>query len=408
MAITLNKEYRFISKEYSNMALNVYGTSSVSNGRNVCLYDKDADPDDEMQRWKYQYDSGYGNRLHCMKDTDYVLDRSSGMTNSCANNAHTYKGTSTSAAESAITFIPVSGETNVYRIRLANRINNEFLFLTAANNNGTLPASAITSSTLTTANKNVYWATEATSGAAYRKQCWEAKEYISGGFSSGGGDNGQYLALPMDSCTVTVMYQDDSNPAYKHEWEAGGHFGLDMVGTPNTPYASGNGTVVGVGGSEKSGVGYWVAIRYDNVYAWNNENENISIIPSIIMRYYHLSARSTLNVGDAVSFGTTIGTYGHTGVWYDKMKSHLHLEVDTDTAHPLYTPTLTGNAGGLYAGVRGSGDTTFDPCTIFFVKNGTKKQVLSYSQSYCDIHPNAKESYINVAKIEKLQGHTQS
>lgn len=202
MAITLNKEYRFINKEYNQMALNVYGTSSVVNGRNVCLYDKDEDPDDEMQRWKYQYDSGYGNRLHCMKNKDYVLDRSSGMTNSCANNAHTYKGTSTSAAESAITFVAVSGETDVYKIRLTNKINNKFLFLTAANNNGTLPASAVTSSTLTTANKNVYWAAEATSGAAHRKQCWEAKEYSSGGSSSGGGDKKNYSAYPCKNMKI--------------------------------------------------------------------------------------------------------------------------------------------------------------------------------------------------------------
>ena len=197
MALTLNKEYYFISKEYSNMVLNVYGTSSVANGRNVCLYEKDENGEDKMQLWKYQYDSGYGNRLHCVQNTDYVLDRSSGMTNSCANNAHTYKKDLTGAAESTVTFVAVSGETNVYRIRLTNRVNNEFLFLTAANNNGTLPASAITSSNLTTANKNVYWAAEAASGAAYRKQCWEAEEYTSGG-SSGGGESGNknYATYP--------------------------------------------------------------------------------------------------------------------------------------------------------------------------------------------------------------------
>ena len=222
MALTLNKEYYFISKEYSNMVLNVYGTSSVANGRNVCLYEKDENGEDKMQLWKYQYDSGYGNRLHCVQNTDYVLDRSSGMTNSCANNAHTYKKDLTGAAESAVTFVAVSGETNVYRIRLTNRVNNEFLFLTAANNNGTLPASAITSSNLTTANKNVYWAAEAASGAAYRKQCWEAEEYTSGG-SSGGGESGgegdtytiNGKTIPLSDWPVGSYWTTDGKPSDK-------------------------------------------------------------------------------------------------------------------------------------------------------------------------------------------------
>ena len=76
----------------------------------------------------------------------------------------------------------------------------------------------------------------------------------------------QKLCVPINKSTITAMYKDDSNPAYKHEWDSGGHFGLDMHGTPSTFYASGIGTVVGSGGASKSGVGYWVAIRYNNVY----------------------------------------------------------------------------------------------------------------------------------------------
>lgn len=82
------------------------------------------------------------------------------------------------------------------------------------------------------------------------------------------------------------------------------------------------------------------------------------------------------------------------------MKAHLHVEVDTDVNYPLYTPTLTGNVGGLYAGTRGSGDTTFDPTSIFFVKTSSpEQQTLSYAQSKCDKHPSANEHYINTAKM---------
>ena len=315
MAITLNKEYRFINKEYSNMALNVYGTSSVSNGRNVCLYDKDADPDDEMQRWKYQYDSGYGNRLHCMKDTNYVLDRSSGMTNSCANNAHTYKGTSTTAAESAITFIPVSGETNVYRIRLANRIDNEFLFLTAANNNGTLPASAITSSTLTTANKNVYWAVEATSGAAYRKQCWEAKEYTSGGSSSGGETGGSYC-WPTEGKRLNTSYPyDPSN----------GHLGVDIqplqkgvAGDEVYAYTDGCVSFIRNSIANNPSEGYTVRIHH------NNPLESQNGYARIRTQYMHLNSAPLVSVGDYVTAGQLIGYMGTTG---NSTGVHLHFEV---------------------------------------------------------------------------------
>ena len=387
MSTAPNKTYYIRSALSLSKRLNLYSSGSASDGMNVVLY-----TDDNSNEQKWYFD---GDRLRPKTDTSFCLDRYTAS--AYLNNADIWKASASDAAAQLVDILPTD---NYYFIRLRTPVNGKYYFLTAYNNaNG----GGGKGDKAENSDGNVYWHTYL--GDGNRKQYWSFEE-CSG--SSSGDGTAQHLALPMDSCTVTVMYQDDSNPAYKHEWEAGGHFGLDMIGTPNTPYASGNGTVVGVGGSKKSGVGYWVAIRYDNVYAWNNENENISIIPSIIMRYYHLSSNSTLNVGDTVSFGTTIGTYGHTGVWYDKMKPHLHLEVDTDIAHPLYTPTLTGNAGGLYAGTRGSGDTTFDPCTVFFVKNGTKKQTLSYSQSYCDKHPNLKESYINVSKIEKLQSHTQS
>lgn len=213
--------------------------------------------------------------------------------------------------------------------------------------------------------------------------------------------NGQYLTFPINHCCITAMYQEDSNPAYQHEWDDGGHFGLDMTGWSNPFYASGNGTVAGVGGTATSGVGYWVAIQYDNVYAWNTNNTSLRIIPSIVMRYFHLASMSNLEVGDSVNLNTLIGTYGHTGQWWDRMGAHLHVEVDTDIKNPLYTPTLTHDVGDLYAGTPGAGDTTFDPCTVFFIKKSSpEEQTLTYSQSTCNKHPNVGEYYINVNKMK--------
>lgn len=203
------------------------------------------------------------------------------------------------------------------------------------------------------------------------------------------------------------MYRADSNPAYQHEWDLGGHFGLDMTGSPNHFYASGNGKVVGVGGTATTGVGYWIAIQYDSVCKWSMRTDTLTVIPAIVMRYFHLAAKPSLSVGDIVTPDTKIGTYSNTGAWHATMGKHLHIEVDTDTNYPTYTPTLTSAAGELSAGVRGFGDTTFDPCLVLFVKTTSpEKPSVNYYQSRCDIHPYANELYINVAKVNRLATRT--
>lgn len=216
----------------------------------------------------------------------------------------------------------------------------------------------------------------------------------------------QYLALPINDCTITAMYKGDSSPAYQHEWDSAGHFGLDMYGSPATFYASGNGKVVGVGGTKTTGVGYWAAIQYESVYRWDMNNSTESAA-SIVMRYFHLKSEPSLTVGQNVTLDTVIGTIGNTGQWHQTMRPHLHIEADTDTAYPLYTPTLTGAAGGLKPGIRGSGDTTFDPCTVLWVKKSSpENQNLYYSQSKCGKHPNANEYYINVSKMNMFATKT--
>lgn len=217
----------------------------------------------------------------------------------------------------------------------------------------------------------------------------------------------QKLALPINACTIQAMYQEDSNPAYQHEWDSGGHFGLDMTGSPNPFYASGDGKVVGVGGTATTGVGYWIAIQYDSVYKWSMSSNTLTVVPAIVMRYFHLAAKPNLSVGAAVTLDTKIGTYSNTGAWHATMGKHLHIEVDTDIKYPTYTPTLTGAAGGLSAGIRGSGDTTFDPCSVLFVKKTSpENQSVTYFQSHCDKHPEANELYINVAKVNRLATRT--
>ena len=395
MGFVNGKTYRFINKYYSNHALNVFGTNAASTGRNVCLF-KDDDTD-IMQDWVVKT-SGSGYRMHSAVNQSFVLDCSDGsMSSSYKNNAHLCATSQTSTKDSQVEFKKVSD--NVYKIYLPGK----GLYLTATNTKlvNNLPASSIGNADAlaggTGGQSNVYWASNSTS----IKQQWIVSPEVDGGGTTPDPEPGeaQYLALPINHCTITAMYQEDSNPAYQHEWSNRGHFGLDMIGYPNTFYASGNGTVVGVGGAIRTGVGYWVAIRYDNVYSWNMNNNKLDIIPSIIVRYFHLASNSSLKVGQNVNLNTAIGTYGHTGQWYDSMGAHLHVEVDKDVDNPLYTPTLAGSAGGLHAG----SDTTFDPCSVFFIKDSDpENQTLTYSQDKCDKHPNANEYYINVAKMNKF------
>lgn len=80
-----------------------------------------------------------------------------------------YNGTSTSAADSKLTFESLSN--GVYRIKLSDG-----KCLTAANNNSGKTAETITTQAgLSSGVRNVYWAAAATSGSSmYEKQCWKA------------------------------------------------------------------------------------------------------------------------------------------------------------------------------------------------------------------------------------------
>lgn len=415
MAFKNGKTYRFINRCYAGFALNVFGTSAASTGRNVCLYAND--PTDIMQDWVVKERNG-GYRLHSAVNQSYVLDCSDGsMKKSYKNNAHLCITSQTTDIDSKVLF--ERKDNNIYKIYLPGKN----LYLTATNSKVNAstgyPASSIENETALTGGtggeSNVYWAKENTNAT----QEWIVSPDVDGGTIPPDPEppvdpepgTAQYLALPINNCTITAMYKEDSSPAYKHEYKVD-HYGLDMYGWPNPFYASGNGTVVGVGGEKLKGVGYWAAIRYDNVYSWNMENDNLRVLPSIIVRYYHLLEKPSLTEGQKVTLETRIGTYDKTGQWYNTMGKHLHVEVDTDIKNPLYTPTLRGSVGGLYAGNQGEGDTTIDPCTVFFKKeSGVENQSLNYDKLYCGEHPpktdaseeeKEKDAFYNKKKMEKF------
>ena len=157
----------------------------------------------------------------------------------------------------------------------------------------------------------------------------------------------QKLIQPLNNARLTASYKWGS--AYKRDF-GGIHYGQDMTGGPIV-YAQGNGTVAFAGWDNVCG--YVVGIVYhDCVNHFEGGHR------PLVGRYYHM-ADVRVKPGQRVTKDTRIGTVGNTGKY--TTGAHLHVELDTDTKYPAYTPTLTGDSNILKKGTRGAKDTTVDP-----------------------------------------------
>ena len=165
----------------------------------------------------------------------------------------------------------------------------------------------------------------------------------------------QRLVLPYRYQEILAGYKI---AAYRNYWGFN-HFGWDMwsYDAPTTAergkiYASGNGKVVAVG--TDSGVGSIVAVAYDAAQLADGRT-----LP-LVARYFHL-ARSTCFAGQAVTSETLLGIEGNTGT----SGTHLHIEFDSDTQWPLYSPQVKG--ANL---IRKGTDSTVDPAIVFWKRQG--------------------------------------
>lgn len=164
----------------------------------------------------------------------------------------------------------------------------------------------------------------------------------------------QRLIQPLNRARVTASYKWGG--AYQREFGAP-HYGQDMTGGP-TVYAQGEGTVAFAGWDNICG--YVVGIVYDDCVNHFDGGHR-----PLVGRYYHM-ADVRVKKGQRVTKDTRIGTVGNTG----KLTTgpHLHVEFDTDTRYPAYTPTLTGHSNLLKRGLRGARDTTVDPMRVTHCK----------------------------------------
>lgn len=148
----------------------------------------------------------------------------------------------------------------------------------------------------------------------------------------------QKLVQPINNMKVTAS---KDNQAYANKFGFW-HYGSDLTSiygaTNRTVYASGNGTVAAAGWDYNAG--YTVIVNYPQAY-----NHNTGKYQDVVARYFHLnSIASGIKKGAKVTKDTVLGVYGGSGSGkMNKWDPHLHLEMDTDTKYPEYSPTFKGS-----------------------------------------------------------------
>lgn len=177
----------------------------------------------------------------------------------------------------------------------------------------------------------------------------------------------QQLTLPLNTCKVTAAYQN------KHYRQVYGysHYGVDYADGREI-VASGTGVVYGAGYDQK--MGNTVAILYPLCRLHDGT------VRDLTLRYCHLE-RIEVKRGQVVVAGELIGITGQTPV--GKIDGiHLHLEADTDTKAPLYTPSIAAHSNLLRAGYRGERDTSLDPATVLYIGEGQRVYRLPSAESW--------------------------
>ena len=359
MALVNGKKYHFLCMADESCALSAHSISAM-NGANVRLGDDNYN--DLRQAWTYQSDS-VGFRLHFSDNDAYVLDRSDGsLSRSYNNNAHLCITSATSGTDSALVFENVSGD--VYRIRLKNTINGEYLYLTAATTAGT-PSATITTAAALTSAKNIYWKTDnrpSGNTTLIKRQQWKAVDIT----------KMQKLVQPFHGKQVYTVGYENEAPAYPIEYPTyGEHHAVDLFGVNGMNiYASGNGEIVDA--DTFTSLGKVLAVKYNNVI-----DRNGYPLGSVIVRYCHLNSwESTSGI---VGKDEKIAVEGASGEGAGNGKVvHLHMEVDTNINDPLSTPTEGG-----------TNNTTINPLDVFY---RTSTQTV---QASCDYNPNIYSEYTN-------------
>lgn len=178
----------------------------------------------------------------------------------------------------------------------------------------------------------------------------------------------QKLILPLNDCQVLCGYK---NEAYRKAWGFA-HYGMDLYDPSLIHWAMGDGEVIAAG--TDSIFGNCVVVLYKDVYIHATGETR-----DLIARCYHMADVPLVKEGDKVTTKTRIGTIGTTGKYSSGV--HLHVEFDTDTAHPMFVPGLNGSTSMFNRGI----DTTIDPVGVLYVKpTSPDNQTASPNESYLE------------------------
>lgn len=178
----------------------------------------------------------------------------------------------------------------------------------------------------------------------------------------------QKLILPLNNCQVLCGYK---NEAYRKAWGFT-HYGMDLYDPSLVHWAMGDGEVIAAGND--SIFGNCVVVLYKDVYIHATGQTK-----DLIARCYHMADLPLVKAGDKVTTRTRLGTIGTTGKYSSGV--HLHVEFDTDTAHPMFVPGLSGSTSMFNRGI----DTTIDPAGVLYVKpTSPDNQSVSPNESYLE------------------------
>ena len=330
-----NATYRFICRADKNRSLNVYGDSgSVPSAQtNVCLYTSNAN--DTCQQWIYK-ESGGNKYFVCKKNPNLALDMYTGSTSGQTNvNAHVYTASNTSYLAFEDT------DSDYIKIRLS-KYSNKYLTANQGDNG--------TNTGRTTHDKgNVYWYA---GGLTDHSQEWKPVLVDEGSAPDPDPTVRQKLILPLNKTKLTASYK---NATYKQTYGVT-HYGIDQISSvgSTTIYASGTGTLITKGWDEHAG--YVVVIKYPGAY-----HHTTGKYEDVIFRYYHLnSINSNIPTGvNKITKDTILGQYGGSGMGeMNHWNFHLHVEADTDTGAPCYSPTFKGSGSIIKGADSGATDST--------------------------------------------------
>ncbi len=344
------RTYRFKCAASSTRRLNLYSSGTAADGMNVVLYDPD-----ETNEQKWYYDDG---KLHIKTNTQYCLDRFIG--NSALDNADIYLATEADNDEQLIAFEEVDGYTNRVKIKLQTKVDNKTYYLTSysdtnGNNNKTK-----------TSLGNVFWREDSTSDL----QKWDFEEVDAPGGEDGTDTTQQKLILPLNNTILSASYK---NTAYEGTFGYV-HYGIDQYSNYSTTiYGSGTGTVIAKGWDEKAG--NVVVVKYPKAH-----NHKTNVYEDVIFRYFHLDSIGNISVGDSITKDTVLGYYGGSGMGQQNYWSpHLHIEADTDTDYPCYSPTFSVG-GSIIKGVSfGANDSTCHSALEYLYKKTSAPDNQTYT-----------------------------